>query len=496
MADFSGTSRQAIASFDQIYDSIQKKVFTKTGDALQARAAGTQAGIIASEAAAAIAAVIGLGISTVADLAALATDALTKVKQAGQGGITDFIAATLSDALLIDINSADIPIGTGNAGSVARASAIGQKWVDALKLFAHADGPVDGNTAEQGAAALCGIAMFMSANTSFLAFVGGLVPQIHLDELKELGEMLEKSLGIGRLTRRALTPLIQHAIAQPLSRKYAAQYRTTLLGVGELAKAINRGGQNAAPWQTLLTEHGLSDDQLAELVAQHKPRLKAEEWDVAGVIGAQRGDIDNLQDAGEGMDATLLGTRLQVAQYKRLERARLRVLSAVLSEISSGFVDPSALDVVMTNLQIPADEQALWRQAAGILGERTRKRIAQGDMEFLYEAGQITLSDVQTWAKSEGYSDADTQNLQLLFQLKAAAKTAKGTSGAAVTAAHLHAEHIAYVTDEITGLWGRAPSQAELDFWVQLLDMKQRTKGDVKTELKALPTTGPAIPPG
>ena len=69
-----------------------------------------------------------------------------------------------------------------------------------------------------------------------------------------------------------------------------------------------------------------------------------------------------------------------------------------------------------------------------------------------------------------------------------------GHSTSAARAANLHKEHTAYVTDEITGLWSRPPTPAELNYWVTLLDAGQRTKHDVVTELKALPTTGPAMP--
>ncbi|MGB9105627.1 MAG: hypothetical protein WCC59_12770 [Terriglobales bacterium] len=61
--------------------------------------------------------------------------------------------------------------------------------------------------------------------------------------------------------------------------------------------------------------------------------------------------------------------------------------------------------------------------------------------------------------------------------------------------AHLHKEHVAYVTDEITGIFSRPPTKAELAYWVNLLDTAEGTKHDFVTELKALPTTGSAIPP-
>jgi hypothetical protein len=78
------------------------------------------------------------------------------------------------------------------------------------------------------------------------------------------------------------------------------------------------------------------------------------------------------------------------------------VLSAVFSQISEGFLAPSDLDPIMARLGIPADEQELWRLAAGYAGERTRKRLSHGDILFLYEAGQVTLVEVQQWAKDEG----------------------------------------------------------------------------------------------
>jgi hypothetical protein len=78
--------------------------------------------------------------------------------------------------------------------------------------------------------------------------------------------------------------------------------------------------------------------------------------------------------------------------------------------------------------------------------------------------------------------------------LRAAHASSSKAGGAAARAAHAHNEHVAFVTDEITGLWGRAPSKAELDYWVNLLDMGERTKHDFVTELKALDTSGPAMP--
>lgn len=456
--------------------------------AQEAAARVTVAGVIASVAASS-------GLSAVASTLAYVLDFVTKAKQGGQPALLDFIAASLSDALLIDISAADIKTGQGAAAQAAVNAGLGKKFIDALKVFFGANGSVTSQSAEAGAASLVGLGMQMSGNAAFLGILGGLLPQVHLDELKEATEMLEKSLGLNRLVRLALTPLIQQTISLPLTRSYAAQYRQAMLGVGELARAqlADRMPGNTA--HDLLTQHGLSDDQIAELVEQHTPRLHASEWEELAAITGQQPDKDLLTDAADGASQDLIDARQKVLAWKRLGAIRNRVLGEVLSKINQGFLQPLDLEKYISSLAIPQDEANMWRQAAGAIAEVPRKRLSQGEILFLYEAAQITLEEVQLWLQGEGYSPTDQQQMLTFFQLKAAAASNTKTGGAAAKTAHLHIEHVAYVTDEITGLFGRPPTAAELNYWVALLDTSERTKHDFVTELKGLDPKGSAIPP-
>src|SRR5215472_2381442 len=491
MADITQVSANAVASAGHTFDAINKSINDKAQDARLAlehasRGLATQltASNIFTQAA-------GAFLSILADLATVGVAQITNTKENASVGSHDLIASLLSDALLIDINPTDIPAANGSANAGAVNAAIGKKFLDALKGFMNASGTVDANSAETAVQSLMGLGMQMSVNTAILGVIGGAVPGgFHLDDVKELGEMLEKSLGLGRLVRQFLAPYIQVLVQQPLKNSLQAQYRTALLGVGELAKAVWRNADDDQ-WRTLLTQHGYSDVQIAELLAQHAVRVNESDEDLLGALGTAPPGDDFYESKQNGAAPEVRTARLAAVTWKRLNHARERVLSLVLSQISQGFLQPSDLEPAMTQLGIPADEQALWRIAAGYAGERTRKRMSQGDMEFLYEAAQINQGDVLAWAASEGYSAADQQRNLLLFELKATAATAKSTGGAAAKAAARHAEHVAYITDEITGLWGRAPNTAELDYWVALLDTGARTKADAKTELKALPTTGP-----
>jgi hypothetical protein len=57
--------------------------------------------------------IISTALSKVASFIALIVDQVTQSKKGGQEGLHDLLAATLSDALLVEIKSEDIPIGSG-----------------------------------------------------------------------------------------------------------------------------------------------------------------------------------------------------------------------------------------------------------------------------------------------------------------------------------------------------------------------------------------------
>jgi hypothetical protein len=317
-----------------------------------------------------------------------------------------------------------------------------------------------------------------------------------LSNFAELGEDIARALGLGRLTRQALRPLVRNAIEHPYDRKMRATYRADLLGPAELVKEFLAGRISESDCDQWLAEHGLSDTFIAATKAQHTPGLHAQEIEELQALGV----IDSTSGAGQlkadGIPDSIVGWRLQLLTWKRLAHLRDRVLNSQLHQISAGFADPIDIDKWLQEFGIPADEQTLWRQAAGLAAERTRKRLSNAEMLFLYEAAQITDLDVEAWARAEGYSPEDVQSIVAIFQLKAAAAAHTTSGGAAARAAHLHKEHIAFVTDEITGLWGRKPTTAELNYWVTLLDTAERTKHDFVTELKGLDSSGPAIPPG
>jgi hypothetical protein len=436
--------------------------------------------------------IIGTVLSAFADIVSLAVDEITQVKKAGGPGLHDLIAALLSDSLLIEVAPEDIPNGAGPQGQYRINAALGGKFLNQLKVFMGANGPVTGDSAEAGASALLGLGMQMSVNTGLLAILGGCVPGCHLDELKEIGEMLEKSLGLGRLNRQALRPYVRNLISQPLDRKMRAKYRQDIIGPAEVVQAMNSGRMSQAEAHQLLAEHGYPDEQIAEIIAQKTPRLSAEELFILGTFHEVPGDSALNTLIADGIPIGTATARLRTLQLKRAFAVQDRFIHEVDKRVEDGHIDAATGSTLLQGAGLDESELRQYQQKWAFATNTPRKRLSQADMLFLYEASQVTISEIGEWATAEGYSPQDVVNIQILFELKATA-AARGKGGSTAAAAvHVHAEHVAFVRDLFQAEYQRDPSPAESQGWVALLDTKSRTKGDVKTEIKADPNPPPA----
>lgn len=427
----------------------------------------------------------------------LVTAVLQVIKAIRQDGAADFAAVTgeaLGEFMAIDTKEVDFDTGKDPAASLNRAQQLGSIFVDMMQQQFGKGGPQSPDDAETAAKALAGYGINFATSNTFLSWMIELGTDGKFGDFDKLGEDIARTIGLGRLTRQALRPLVRNAIEHPYDRKMRATYRPDVIAPPELVKEFLAGRMTETDCDRFIAEHGYSDDFISAIKAQHTPDLKPEEIEHLAALGA----FDSVTAAGQlkaqGLPDSIASWRTQLLTWKRLDHLRNRVLGEVLAQINSGFAQAIDIEKYLAQFAIPADEAELWRIAAGVAQERTRKRLSQGEMLYLYEAAQITLADVQNWLRSEGYSLEDQQTLLTWFELKAAAATHTTSGGAAARAAHLHKEHVAFVTDEITGLWGRKPTTAELNYWVQLLDTSERTKHDFTTELKALDTSGPAIP--
>ena len=183
----------------------------------------------------------------------------------------------LNEFLGTDFTDTNLPMGLGTGDHLARARAIGGLLMTQLETeFAPAGGgPVVPTSAP--AQTFSGLAVNFGLASGIMGLIGGMVPSGTVDELRELGEEVARNVGLGRLVRRALMPLVQILVAQPPTWYYQHEVPAHAVQRGHVGESVPRQ-RAASATQLYNAMHllGYSDDKIQAFIQLHQKRLNPE----------------------------------------------------------------------------------------------------------------------------------------------------------------------------------------------------------------------------
>ncbi|SRR6266481_1944329 len=235
-----------------------------------------------------------------------------------QDSLNGVVAASMSDLLSVEVDPADIPSGGTPRQQLDRAVAIGSKLHDLLLFeFGGGSGPsgVDG---EKAARAFTGFNINFSVSAAILSIVTEIESLGFLKEWREVGEEMAQNLGLGRLHRSALKPLIDTLIVKPYTRELNERYRQDLLTDQQYVNAVQRGTIDLAAARQALAQKGFSEAYVDELMEQLLPRLTPQDVDVLVSLGKIT-PFDGLKSlTGQGWSPTFAQNKLDAIAGKEL----------------------------------------------------------------------------------------------------------------------------------------------------------------------------------
>jgi hypothetical protein len=349
------------------------------------------------------------------------TAVLQVIKQIRQDGASDFAEVTgeaLGEFMAIDTKQVDFATGKDPAASLQRAKQLGEVFLSMMQSQFGQGGVQTPEDGEAAAKALAGYGINFATSNVFLSWLVELGTDGKLGDFDKLGEDIASTVGLGRLTRRALQPLIRNAISHPYDRKMRAQYRPDVIAISELIKAMLSGRMDDSTARAYMAQHGFSDSMIAELIAQHTPRLQAHELVTAEAYGLQSGDnaLQALRD--EGIPDQVAAVRLAVLRDERRTALKKTHIEEALQLAKQRFIDQPTFETILQNAILPDDEAQVYRDRLGLWLESERRRLSKLDVLFLYEHGQFTLAELDDWMQQEGYNDQDQLALTLEFLQK------------------------------------------------------------------------------
>lgn len=368
--------------------------------------------------------------------------------------------STLNELLGTDFSPAHLPQGEDLAAHLARAEEIGlmfhrqllSEFLTSTGVVLQPGGPqypeptaatgagekITPTSGVRAAARFSGLAINFGTATGIIATIGGLVPEVHLDEIREIGEQVAKNLGLGRLQRLALAPIVQILLAEPYKWFINELARPTQFGLGEVVNPFSGAVMPAELIWRDLARAGYSDDKIQAVLELHRKKLS--EADLSTLFSAGHIDQPTLQKSIQRLGYSLEDAQ-QKAEVDRLDKVRPyfdELRSAAVSAYADRHIERDELQGIVNGLPLSTEEKAYIMLAADYKRKVPTKHLTLAELNSALGQGIIDLQEYFDHLTLQGYSD-DDQSILLLLELAkldlAKQKAAASAARAAATAA-------------------------------------------------------------
>jgi hypothetical protein len=377
--------------------------------------------------------IIGLVIGGMDDILAIATRLMTAGQGISQPGFFSMVAAIIGDLLGTEVSADAIRSSYAAHGrTAALRTAGGDVWNALVKEFSPAGGTVTPASGVQSAQAFLGFLVEFAVRQGNVAFFSELLPMEFniVGGLREYGELLAKNLGLGRLARRALQPLVQVLIADPLTWSLNEQYRPTMLSPTSAIKAYFRGALPDAELRQQLARHGYSEAAIQQLILDASRLFTTSELYELVKWGTQdAGGIIPLL-VQQGMTEEQAKLVWEATKFQNLDPIVGDYMTLIRSRFRDGFIDFPTMQQLLSDLPLTADETKWFQKLLTQEIIPPWKRPSESQMEAAYLDGFIDLSDIERYWAQSGYGRDDIDLLGYLLLKRQDTAEAKAAAAA------------------------------------------------------------------
>lgn len=382
----------------------------------------------------------------------------------------DLAAAILGDLTGVEVDAQALKDSTFGSGRIAGMKTFGGDLYDLLEEeFKPASGSID--TGDDGPAkAFLGFLMNFAIRQGNIETLTSMLPESWRigDGFRAYGELMAKNLGLGRMARRALQPLIQILVSDPLMYKLQRDYRPKRIGASPAIKKFFRDPTFEADMREELAQEGYSDDRIDDLITDLRPLLSPRDIidhafrfgnTTVGIGGSSTATVqDELAQRGYSTDDV---QRLIEVQRPVLKEQEIALL------FTGGIMDHETASSYMAKLGYDSDTAELALQAHSLLHNRQRK-LGLGELKKAFKDNVIDLLELKAHLSSQGFSDDDIQIITLdllapatgkvrqlsLAEIKAGYKAGVLTA----TQAHDHLKALGYTDSDVAVIIATLPA--------------------------------------
>lgn len=234
--------------------------------------------------------------------------------------LADVAATAVGDMFGTDVPAAAFTSRSDRAGRSKAATALGAGF---LKAIEGQGGPIE--PSDEAAKRYLGTVLNMALEGWwqgwFFEFMSSLIPYFDIGKIEsfaELDDTVAQALGLGRLSRRVLGPMIDATVVTPLRWKVNKQYRPELLSPAAAIESYLRGEWDFDALNEELSRQGFDPKRILALIGNAAKRLSVEQLLFLNYRGA-------LSEADVLTRVRALGyDERTAAELIQIERTKLR----------------------------------------------------------------------------------------------------------------------------------------------------------------------------
>jgi len=361
-------------------------------------------------------AAVGWVLEGAAKIAGIVALVLVRGEDKAQPAFGQLAAIAVEDVFGVKVDAAAMN-DRGNRGKrTAAANAIGRAVLESL---------TDGGGGASGAAlapSAAGAEKYISTVTQMALegwLEGWIVEAVSLGQLETFGELddiMAQVLGLGRMSRRVVGPLLTARVITPFQWQVNKTYRPELLSAGEVARQLFRGRMTKVQAVEELARQGFSDERIDALLNGQQKFFSA--GDVRMFVDRAHWNFDrglqHLRDQGFSEGAAADTLRLE--GLRRVEQLE----SAQATAIITAYVDRRLTKTEFLGLLHDAIESPTERALLELLAD-TRlavnyKPLSPSEARACVKAGILAVVDYREALRSDGYNEEAVLALELLLR--------------------------------------------------------------------------------
>jgi len=239
------------------------------------------------------------------------------------------------------------------------------------------------------------------------------LPHWHLEFIHNLEHELIAGLGLGRISRQVLRPIVHTLIATPAEWKANLAYRPRLMPLEELVRLRTLGELTDDELDDIAGRQGWSSEAIEFHKLLHQ---KPADTSANGVL-LDHGVIDDEQFVHdlilEGFTDDGARAKLDAHNLARLDPWLIKQADEWLTKYKDGLISKPVFLSSLASTQLPSDIQQLLVNIGGAHREGRRRMLSEGQLIAAWDNNILTQNDVFNGLSDMGYSDEDVNTIVL-----------------------------------------------------------------------------------